>query len=149
MSSGSSKATREHFGCSEAGPVTLEVHQCTIEGPQISHRSASPRGGGAECHSAFLGHCPPIYIILKTAQHLKFCWKNIWLGIEYIGFPSFHSAKRNLGKSLFPVFKNRGGKEGGNETTFLPLKSGKQYLTERCESIKDTWAPCKKTFIDH
>ena len=99
MSSGSSKATREHFGYNEAGPVTLEVHQCT-KGPQISHQSASPRGRGAECHSAVLGHCPPIYIILKTAQHLKFCWKNIGLGIQYIGFPSFHSRRRRWHPTL-------------------------------------------------
>ena len=99
MSSGSSKATREHFGYNEAGPVTLEVHQCT-KGPQISHQSASPRGRGAECHSAVLGHCPPIYIILKTAQHLKFCSKNIGLGIQYIGFPSFHSRRRRWHPTL-------------------------------------------------
>lgn len=128
MSSGSSNSTWEQFGRSEAGPVTLEVHQCTIKGPQISHQSASPRGRGAEWHSAVLGHCPPLYIILKTAQHLKLYWKNTGLGIEYLCFPSFHSVKRNLGKSLFLAFKNRGGKDH-----FSPFEIGK------ATSYSETW----------
>lgn len=142
-----SRSKRENLP-SQVGPVTLQGPQCPHGGLQLRHQSASVRGGGQECHNAVILHSRPL-------SHSKNCAAFIILLQEHwirnkIGFPSFHRRKRDSGESLFPVWMNRGGKGGREETDFLsPFEIGiRVSCSKRSKNIKDIWAPCNNTSID-